>query len=195
MTVSANQPAIALVDDDYHSARLMTRMLEAHGGPELAMDPEAAVDRLVGASDASETAGRFMAVVDLDYFLKATRDFVARLKGVGSDSWSWPWRRRSTAKSATSCSKREPPRSLSVISTSRLLHRCEVDNFVSLTLWPSGSAIKASMLLALRIPQTQPSVAGSGVHGGGGRPSRHSQRPPRPPSARLPRAVARRSPP
>lgn len=86
MTVSANQPAIALVDDDYHSARLMTRMLEAHGGPTVSqMDPEAAVDTLVGASDASETAGRFMAVVDLKSTSKATRDFVARLKGLAPD--------------------------------------------------------------------------------------------------------------
>ena len=36
-TLSGRQPAIALVDDDYHSARLMTRMLEAHGGLRLGM--------------------------------------------------------------------------------------------------------------------------------------------------------------
>ena len=83
MTIlSGDQPAIALVDDDYHSARLMTRMLEAHGGPRVSQltDPEAAVDALTGVAALPAVAGQCMAVVDLKSSSTATRDFVARLK-------------------------------------------------------------------------------------------------------------------
>ena len=82
MTPSGRQPAIALVDDDYHSARLMTRMLEAHGGPQVTRlpDPEAAVEALAAAAVTPAAAGQCMAVVDLKSSSTATRDFVARLK-------------------------------------------------------------------------------------------------------------------
>ena len=42
------QPAIALVDDDFHSARLMMRMLAAHGGPDVERmaDPDSALETL-----------------------------------------------------------------------------------------------------------------------------------------------------
>lgn len=78
-TLSGRQPAIALVDDDYHSARLMTRMLEAHGGPQVSRmpDPDVAVDAL---ADVTPIAGQCMAVVDLKSSSTATRDFVSRLK-------------------------------------------------------------------------------------------------------------------
>ena len=78
-TLSGRQPAIALVDDDYHSARLMTRMLEAHGGPQVSRmpDPEVAVEAL---ADVTPVAGQCMAVVDLKSSSTATRDFVSRLK-------------------------------------------------------------------------------------------------------------------
>jgi CheY-like chemotaxis protein len=81
-TLSGRQPAIALVDDDYHSARLMTRMLEAHGGPQVSRlpDPERAVDTLADAAVTPMVAGQCMAVVDLKSSSTATRDFVARLK-------------------------------------------------------------------------------------------------------------------
>jgi CheY-like chemotaxis protein len=81
-TLSGRQPAIALVDDDYHSARLMTRMIEAHGGPQVSRlpDPERAVETLTDAKVASMVAGQCMAVVDLKSSSTATRDFVARLK-------------------------------------------------------------------------------------------------------------------
>ena len=80
-TPSGRQPAIALVDDDYHSARLMTRMLEAHGGPQVSRlpDPEKAVETLAAAAT---VAGQCMAVVDLKSSSTASRDFVARLKHV-----------------------------------------------------------------------------------------------------------------
>ncbi len=79
---SGAQPAIALVDDDYHSARLMTRMLEAHGGPRISRmpDPETAADTLAGVSGMPAIAGQCMAVVDLKSSSTATRDFIARLK-------------------------------------------------------------------------------------------------------------------
>lgn len=83
-TLSGRQPAIALVDDDYHSARLMTRMLEAHGGPQVSRlpDPERAVETLAGVSEVPTVAGQCMAVVDLKSSSTATRDFVARLKSL-----------------------------------------------------------------------------------------------------------------
>ena len=79
---SAGQPAIALVDDDHHSARLMTRMLEAHGGPQISPmhDPEQAVEALAGVATLSSDTCKCMAVVDLKSSSTATRDFVARLK-------------------------------------------------------------------------------------------------------------------
>ncbi len=78
-TASGRQPAIALVDDDYHSARLMTRMLEAHGGPQVSRlsDPERAAEALAVTTT---VAGQCMAVVDLKSSSTATRDFVVRLK-------------------------------------------------------------------------------------------------------------------
>jgi CheY-like chemotaxis protein len=81
-TLSGRQPAIALVDDDYHSARLMTRMLEAHGGPPISRmpDPELAVETLADAAVVTPVAGQCMAVVDLKSSSTATRDFVSRLK-------------------------------------------------------------------------------------------------------------------
>lgn len=82
MTTLQRQPAIALVDDDYHSARLMTRMLEAHGGPQVIRlpDPEVALETLAADSLTPMVAGQCMAVVDLKASSSATRDFIVRLK-------------------------------------------------------------------------------------------------------------------
>ena len=79
-TLSGRQPAIALVDDDYHSARLMTRMMEAHVAPQVLRlpDPHAAIEALTEA-DLSKAA-QCMTVVDLKSSSTATRDFVAQLK-------------------------------------------------------------------------------------------------------------------
>ena len=82
MTLSSGrQPAIALVDDDFHSARLMMRMLSAHGGPHVEHmgDPEAAADALVAIGQASQAP--CMVVVDLKSSSTASRDFIHRLKG------------------------------------------------------------------------------------------------------------------
>ena len=76
-TLSGRQPAIALVDDDYHSARLMTRMIEAHGGPQVLRlpDPGVAIEALADATTTPMVAGQCMAIVDLKSSSTATRDF------------------------------------------------------------------------------------------------------------------------
>ena len=53
---SDRQPAITLVDDDFYSARLMMRMLDAHGASNInrMADPEAAEAALVGQSPSDE---------------------------------------------------------------------------------------------------------------------------------------------
>ena len=83
MTLSTpRQPAIALVDDDFHSARLLTRMLAAHGGPhvERLSNPETALDALIALDSASVGAGPYMVVVDLKSSSTATHDFIVKLK-------------------------------------------------------------------------------------------------------------------
>ena len=79
---SATQPAIVLVDDDYHSARLMTRMLTAHGGPDVERigDPAIAIETLSGAAIASAGDEQLMVIADLKSSSTATRDFIARMK-------------------------------------------------------------------------------------------------------------------
>jgi hypothetical protein len=81
-TLSGRQPAIALVDDDYHSARLMTRMIEAHGGPQVLRlpDPQVALEALAEAVLTPPVAGQCLAIVDLKSSSTATRDFIVRLK-------------------------------------------------------------------------------------------------------------------
>jgi DNA-binding response OmpR family regulator len=79
---TADQPFIAIVDDDMHSARLITRMLLAHGAP--------SVHWLDGATAAMTQIGRWLSddvatppglvIVDLKSTSNATRDFVAALR-------------------------------------------------------------------------------------------------------------------
>lgn len=87
MTLYGRQPAIALVDDDFHSARLLTRMIEAHGGPQVVClpNPEAALETLAEPAAEPTAAAPCMAVIDLKSSSKATRDFVARLKDRAPD--------------------------------------------------------------------------------------------------------------
>ena len=83
MTLSSSgQPAIVLVDDDFHSARLLTRMLVAHGGPvvERFNDPEAALQALAAIDAAAPGAVQCVVVVDLKTSSTATHDFIVRLK-------------------------------------------------------------------------------------------------------------------
>lgn len=82
MVFSGSQPAIALVDDDFHSARLMTRTLEAHGAPSIShiTVPDRALDALSG-----EDTTCSLAIVDLKGSSTATRDFVRELKDRAPD--------------------------------------------------------------------------------------------------------------
>lgn len=83
MTILASsQPAIVLVDDDHHSARLMTRMLAAHDGPPVSRiaDPDEAAANLTAAAGAASDTVQPMVLVDLKSSSAATGDFVARLK-------------------------------------------------------------------------------------------------------------------
>ncbi len=84
---SATQPAIVLVDDDYHSARLMARMLSAHGGPDVERiaDPAIALDTLSGAALASAGDDRLLVIADLKSSSTATRDFVAELRAAAPE--------------------------------------------------------------------------------------------------------------
>lgn len=77
---SGGQPALALVDDDFHSARLLTRMLEAHGGPAVSRfdDPELALRTLADGSLPS--LSEIMVVVDLKSWSSATGAFIERLR-------------------------------------------------------------------------------------------------------------------
>ena len=78
---TAPQPFLALVDDDLHSSRLMTRMLLAHRAP--------AVEALDGSRAAAAKLGPLLAdpdaqlpglvLVDLKETAEATRDFIAGL--------------------------------------------------------------------------------------------------------------------
>jgi CheY-like chemotaxis protein len=77
------QPAIVLVDDDFHSARLMMRMLAAHAGPpvEWMEDSAAALEALSAFASLPAKDGQFtMVIVDLKSSSVATRDFIVSLK-------------------------------------------------------------------------------------------------------------------
>ncbi len=76
------QPFLALVDDDSHSARLITRMLLAHGAP--------SVQWLDGAAAGAEALGEVLGerqsmlpglvIVDLKTSSMATRDFITDIR-------------------------------------------------------------------------------------------------------------------
>ena len=83
MTLSSpSQPAIVLVDDDFHSARLMMRMLAAHGGPhvEWLSEPGTALETLAGYDALPPINGKCMALVDLKTSSNASRDFIVELR-------------------------------------------------------------------------------------------------------------------
>jgi len=78
----AGQAFMALVDDDSHSARLMIRMLLAHGAPSVSwLDSEAMasaeLEQLLADSRAALPA---LVIVDLKASDTATAEFVARLR-------------------------------------------------------------------------------------------------------------------
>ncbi|MEQ1900883.1 MAG: response regulator [Devosia sp.] len=83
--LSKGQPAIVLVDDDLHSARLMIRMLEAHGAPAVhwVSNTEAATEQLLQIADDRQAAAHWLVLIDLKASSVATRNFVARITTLG----------------------------------------------------------------------------------------------------------------
>jgi DNA-binding response OmpR family regulator len=78
----AGQPFMALVDDDSHSARLMIRMLLAHGAPSVSwLDSEAMATAELGQllNDPGATLPGLV-IVDLKSSSTATADFIAMLR-------------------------------------------------------------------------------------------------------------------
>jgi DNA-binding response OmpR family regulator len=77
-------PFIALVDDDAHSARLITRMLLAHGAPTIHwLDGAAAGAAEIGDMLASPQAERpALVIVDLKANSGASCDFIRGLRGL-----------------------------------------------------------------------------------------------------------------
>lgn len=82
--LGAGQPFLALVDDDSHSARLMIRMLLAHGAPSVSwLNGEAAATAELGKLlDDDNAALPGLVLVDLKSSSTATRDFIAKLRGM-----------------------------------------------------------------------------------------------------------------
>ena len=76
-----NTPYIALVDDDAHSARLLTRMLLAHGSPRIADFASAAdaVTQLTPVLSQGPQAWPSMLIVDLKSHSVANLEFVTAL--------------------------------------------------------------------------------------------------------------------
>lgn len=80
----AGQPFMALVDDDSHSARLMIRMLLAHGAPSVSwLDGEALADSEFGQLLADPKAALpGLVIVDLKSSTTATADFIRKLRAM-----------------------------------------------------------------------------------------------------------------
>ena len=76
-----NTPYIALVDDDAHSARLLTRMLLAHGSPRIETfdGPADAMERLAPALGHGAQQWPGLVIVDLKAHSAANLEFVAML--------------------------------------------------------------------------------------------------------------------
>jgi len=80
----AVQPFMALVDDDSHSARLMIRMLLAHGAPSVSwLEGEAiATSELGKLLDDPKATLPGLVIVDLKSSSNATAEFIATLRGM-----------------------------------------------------------------------------------------------------------------
>ena len=80
----AGRPYMALVDDDSHSARLMIRMLLAHGAPSVDwMDGEAMAAADLGKLLENDTAPLpGLVIVDLKSSSSATSDFIVKLRSM-----------------------------------------------------------------------------------------------------------------
>lgn len=84
VTWNARQPYLMLMDDDVHSARLLTRMLLAHGAPSIQW-VENSAECLSQIKSVLTQAGRHipgLVIVDLKSSSTATRDFIAEIAGL-----------------------------------------------------------------------------------------------------------------
>jgi CheY-like chemotaxis protein len=82
--LGTGQPFMALVDDDSHSARLMIRMLLAHGAPSVSwLNGEALATAELGERPAhGQATAPGLVIVDLKHSSTATLDFIAKLRGM-----------------------------------------------------------------------------------------------------------------
>lgn len=81
---NAKQPYLVLVDDDPHSARLLTRMLLAHGAPSIQWI-ESSAEGLSQIKDLLAGAAKYLpglVIVDLKSSSTAARDFIAEITGL-----------------------------------------------------------------------------------------------------------------
>jgi CheY-like chemotaxis protein len=81
---NTNQPYLVLVDDDPHSARLLTRMLLAHGAPSIQWIENSAeglsqIKELLGGA-AKHLPG--LVIVDLKTSSTASAEFIAEITGL-----------------------------------------------------------------------------------------------------------------
>ena len=79
---AADRAHLALVDDDTHSARMMIRMLLAHGAPSVDWLADAEVAEATLRANATRTGAELPALVlvDLKSSSRATADFISRLR-------------------------------------------------------------------------------------------------------------------
>ncbi len=82
------QPFMVLVDDDSHSARLMIRVLLAHGAPSVSwMDTgPVGAERIGALLEDARAALPGLVIVDLKASSSATHEFIERLRGMRNGS-------------------------------------------------------------------------------------------------------------
>lgn len=80
----SDPPFIVLIDDDDHSAHLLTRMLTAHGAPEIRHFSSAAAgkDALTAILSDPEATWPGLVIVDLKAHSGANQDFAASCTGL-----------------------------------------------------------------------------------------------------------------
>lgn len=82
------QPFMVLVDDDSHSARLMIRVLLAHGAPSVSwMDTgPVGAERIGALLEDARAALPGLVIVDLKASSSATHEFIEQLRGMRNGS-------------------------------------------------------------------------------------------------------------
>ncbi len=77
-----NQPFVALIDDDQHSAHLLTRMLLAHGSPDIKWYGDANAGRSCLTTLLADPATNWpsLVIVDLKAHSNANLEFIASIR-------------------------------------------------------------------------------------------------------------------